>query len=61
MKNGEICPNCGKSYSKVIDKRMQRNTGIWRRRRECLHCGARWNTIEIREEQLEVIDQKKGK
>ena len=43
---GERCPACGKMNSKIIDNRMK--NGYRKRWRECLCCGARWSTIEVR-------------
>ena len=37
------CRSCGKG-SKVID--VQKTVESVRRRRECTHCGDRWNTLE---------------
>ena len=39
------CPFCGHSEDKVLDTRVQKDTGI-RRRRECLSCKSRYSTIE---------------
>lgn len=39
------CPFCGHNEDKVLDTRVQKDTGI-RRRRECLHCKARYSTLE---------------
>ena len=39
-----ICPKCGYAETKVVDSRPLGN-GKWRRR-ECLNCGARFNTFE---------------
>ena len=43
---GERCPSCGKTGSKIIDTRME--NGYRKRKRECLSCGSRWSTIEVR-------------
>ena len=43
---GEKCPSCGKMDSKIIDTRME--NGYRKRKRECLSCGSRWSTIEVR-------------
>lgn len=43
---GERCPACGKTNSKIIDTRME--NGYRKRKRECLCCGARWSTVEVR-------------
>ena len=46
---GEKCPTCGKTNSKIIDTRME--NGYRKRRWECLCCGARWSTAEVRMEE----------
>ena len=38
------CPKCEKK-TKVVDSRETISGGVWRRR-ECLHCGYRFNTFE---------------
>ena len=43
---GERCPACRKMDSKITDTRME--NGYRKRKRECLCCGARWSTIEVR-------------
>ena len=42
---GDRC-DCGSLKSKVVD--VRNNSGKLRRRRECLACGARWSTKEIK-------------
>lgn len=39
------CPFCGHSEDKVLDTRVQKDSGI-RRRRECLSCKSRYSTLE---------------
>ena len=46
---GEKCPTCGKTNSKIIDTRME--NGYRKRRWECLCCGARRSTAEVRMEE----------
>lgn len=41
------CENCGLRQSRVVDTRGT-ISGSVRRRRECLHCGARYTTYENR-------------
>lgn len=48
MRNGSLCPKCKYSFSKVIDTRLNKSLQSVRRRRECLNCGCRWSTLEIR-------------
>jgi transcriptional repressor NrdR len=40
------CPFCQKTKSKVVDKRDNSETGVTRRRRECLFCTKRFTTYE---------------
>ena len=40
------CPFCGKTDSKVVDKRETEDSFATRRRRECLSCGKRFTTYE---------------
>ena len=40
------CPLCASPDNKVIDSRVVKETASIRRRRECLDCGHRFNTIE---------------
>jgi transcriptional repressor NrdR len=40
------CPFCQKNKSKVVDKRDNSETGVTRRRRECLACNKRYTTYE---------------
>ena len=47
------CPKCGYGFSKVIDSRII-DFGK-KRRRECVGCGARYNAIEILEEDYQNI------
>ena len=39
------CPFCGHAEDKVLDTRVQKDSGI-RRRRECLSCKSRYSTLE---------------
>ena len=38
------CPKCGADYDHVIQSRWKGEAKS--RRRECLSCGHRWNTVE---------------
>ncbi len=40
------CPNCAYAETKVLDTRNANNDQAIRRRRQCLHCGYRFSTIE---------------
>lgn len=51
-----LCPYCKSGNSKVVDKRNNNETGVIRRRRECLDCGKRYTTYErIERIELDVI------
>jgi hypothetical protein len=43
------CPSCNQSGDRVTDKRTWEGNGLsgTKRRRECLHCGERWTTVEV--------------
>lgn len=41
-----FCPFCKSEDTKVVDKRDNSDTGVTRRRRECLSCGKRFTTYE---------------
>ena len=40
------CPHCGEQTSRVVNTRGLIDTEAVRRRRKCVHCGARWSTVE---------------
>ena len=59
-KPGEKCPSCGMALnSRIVDSREK--DGYRFRRRECLRCGARWNTVEVREEEDLLSNAAAGK
>ena len=43
------CPFCGSAETKVIDSRFNEDSYSIKRRRECLTCSARFNTLETSE------------
>ncbi|MCC6485639.1 MAG: transcriptional regulator NrdR [Armatimonadetes bacterium] len=50
------CPYCGHQEDRVLDSRSTKEGESIKRRRECLECGARFNTFEeIEERRLQVI------
>jgi transcriptional repressor NrdR len=53
------CPKCGSEKSKVINSRKHeeyaREESIYRRR-ECLKCGFRFSTYELRADQITFED-----
>lgn len=54
-----ICPYCQKEDTKVVDKRDF--GGVTKRRRECLGCEKRFNTMESVEEARLRVVKKDGK
>ena len=54
------CPECGSFEDKVLDTRLQRDGEI-RRRRECLKCHARYNTVETLLVQFPYVVKKDGR
>lgn len=55
------CPYCGMLDTKVIDSRLSREGDTIRRRRECSHCGRRFNTFESIEDVPMMIVKKDGR
>ena len=55
------CPFCGYAESKVIDSRISKEMDAIRRRRECLGCAKRFNTVEMLEEGLPLVVKKDGR
>jgi transcriptional regulator NrdR family protein len=53
------CPKCGSDQCFVADVRPQ--TGYIKRRRECMFCGERFNTAEIKEEEYKIYEEMKLK
>ena len=43
------CPFCGSAETKVIDSRLDDESYSIKRRRECINCQARFNTLETSE------------
>lgn len=41
-----VCPYCHSQETKVVDKRDNNDSGVTRRRRECLSCRKRFTTYE---------------
>ena len=54
------CPFCKKDKIKVLDTREVKNGWETRRRRECLHYGARFTTYERIEERPLLVVKKNG-
>ncbi len=55
------CPYCGMPDTRVIDSRLSREGDSIRRRRECVHCGRRFNTFESIEDVPMMIVKKDGR
>ena len=49
------CPFCQHEDTRVIDSRLAEDGGTVRRRRECPHCGERFNTFETADLKLPTI------
>lgn len=47
-----ICPFCGNTRTRVVDKRETSSGAVTRRRRECFECGKRFTTYE----RMEALD-----
>lgn len=56
-----FCPYCKSGESKVVDKRDNRDTGVTRRRRECLSCGKRYTTYERIESINLMVEKRSGR
>ena len=50
---GMVCPKCGSDQLTVVDTRRKEGT-VWRRR-GCISCGNRFNTVEIGEERMKSL------
>ena len=53
------CPECGQRKTKVLLTDQLRN-GWTRRRRQCGHCQARWNTYELPQAELDLSGHSAG-
>jgi len=51
------CPECNCLVTRVIDTSPDEGRGSIRRRRECVACGARWSTLEIEADRLELLEE----
>ena len=51
---GDECPKCHSYSNKVVDTRIN-VTGLRWRRRCCLDCGERWNTVEVYEADINKL------
>ena len=55
------CPFCPHEDTRVIDSRVSEDGSTIRRRRECEHCGERFNTFETAELKLPAIVKSDGR
>jgi transcriptional repressor NrdR len=55
------CPNCGHLGSRVMESRDQGDGSSLRRRRECLHCKARFTTYERLDQPHLTVVKKDGR
>ncbi len=55
------CPFCLSVETKVVDSRLSQTADITRRRRECIHCEARFTTYERVEELMPSVIKKDGR
>ena len=54
--DGRQCPKCNNTWqSKILDTRYNEAGQTLTRRRECLLCGYRWSTVEVRKTWLESV------
>jgi hypothetical protein len=53
----EKCPNCGERFLAVVDTRLNRQ-GHRRRKKHCLNCNYRLNTIELPETEADTFMDK---
>ena len=56
-----FCPFCKSEESKVVDKRDNSETGVTRRRRECLDCKKRFTTYERIENINLIVEKRSGR
>lgn len=55
------CPYCKSCQTKVVDKRDNDETGVTRRRRECLECRKRFTTYERIENITLMVEKRSGR
>jgi len=56
-----FCPYCHGEETRVVDKRDNNDTGVTRRRRECLNCEKRFTTYERVETISLMVSKRSGK
>ncbi len=55
------CPYCKSNETKVVDKRDNEETGVTRRRRECIKCNKRFTTYEKVENIDLMVEKRSGR
>ena len=50
-----ICPKCGSANMKCTDSRPTNHRNAIKRRRMCLDCDHRWNTLEMPEKDIAEV------
>lgn len=53
------CPKCGSNQVYVVDSRPDKD--CFKRRRECMFCSERFNTVEIKMEEYKIYKEMKLK
>lgn len=56
-----LCPYCKSKDTKVVDKRDNDETGVTRRRRECLKCTKRFTTYERIQSIALMVEKRTGR
>ena len=54
---GDQCRRCGSLQTEVIDRGYRKKVDRVIRRRKCLECGYKWNTVEVYAEDWERISR----
>lgn len=54
---GDQCRRCGSLQTEVMDRRYRKKVDRVIRRRKCLECGYKWNTVEVYAEDWERISR----
>lgn len=52
---GDQCRRCGSLQTEVIDRRYRKKVDRVIRRRKCLECGYKWNTVEVYADEWERL------
>ncbi|HWP59245.1 MAG TPA: transcriptional regulator NrdR [Candidatus Acidoferrales bacterium] len=55
------CPFCHQTENRVVDSRLNRDSNMIRRRRQCLKCRRRFTTYERVEETMPLVVKKDGR